>query len=393
MRRRWDIFCAVVDNFGDIGICWRLARQLAEERAADVRLWVDDLDAFARLCQAVSAFEDRQQVGPIDVRRWSRDRFEPNVEVADVVIEAFACELPASYVDAMACRSLAPVWINLEYLSAEDWVEDCHQLASPQARSSLSKYFFFPGFTPQTGGLLHERDLLGNRASFDRRAATEFWHRLGIEPQSDNECRVSLFCYENPALKPLLKTWEADSEAITVLATAGYATKQCARLLDHPLEPGAKLQRGPLTVIALPFLSQPDYDRLLWSCDVNFVRGEDSFVRAQWAQRPFIWQPYPQSEDTHLVKLAAFLGRYLESVAEKTPPLAAAVSHCWQAWNGKGDMAAAWSDFSQQLPLIERHQMEWVSQLDRLGDLSNNLADFVEQIERRGLVARHSSTL
>ncbi len=393
MRRRWDIFCAVVDNFGDIGICWRLAQQLADERAADVRLWVDDLAAFARLNPAVSVADDRQQIGLVEVRHWSRDRFDPHVEVPDVVIEAFACELPPTYVEAMSCRQLAPVWINLEYLSAEEWVEGCHQLASPRPQSSLSKYFFFPGFTPQTGGLLRERELLSQRAAFDDHAASEFWTRLGIEPRRDGELRVSLFCYENIALEPLLKVWQSGSEAITVFATSGFATQQCARLLDHPLEPGTKLQQGSLTIYALPFLTQPDYDRLLWSCDVNFVRGEDSFVRAQWAQLPFIWQPYPQSEETHLTKLEAFLERYLQSAAAESPSLGAAISQCWQAWNGRGDIAAAWLEFSNQLPLVERHQMAWVSQLDRLGDLSNNLADFVEQIERRRLVTHHSSAL
>jgi hypothetical protein len=25
MQLHWDIFCRVIDNFGDIGVCWRLA--------------------------------------------------------------------------------------------------------------------------------------------------------------------------------------------------------------------------------------------------------------------------------------------------------------------------------------------------------------------------------
>ena len=25
----WDIFCQVIDNHGDVGVCWRLARELA----------------------------------------------------------------------------------------------------------------------------------------------------------------------------------------------------------------------------------------------------------------------------------------------------------------------------------------------------------------------------
>ena len=155
---RWDIFCTVVDNYGDIGTCWRLAQQLAGEHEAEVRLWVDQLQGFARLCPAVSTDADEQHVGRIEIRRWRSDF--PTVEAADVVIEAFACELPESYIAAMARQTVAPVWINLEYLSAEDWVEGCHRLPSLRTKWPLAKYFFFPGFTPQTGGLLRERDLL-----------------------------------------------------------------------------------------------------------------------------------------------------------------------------------------------------------------------------------------
>ena len=45
VRRTWDIFCSVVDNFGDIGVCWRLARRLSAGLGQQVRLWVDDLAA------------------------------------------------------------------------------------------------------------------------------------------------------------------------------------------------------------------------------------------------------------------------------------------------------------------------------------------------------------
>ncbi|MBY0444112.1 MAG: elongation factor P maturation arginine rhamnosyltransferase EarP, partial [Burkholderiales bacterium] len=38
---RWDIFCRVIDNYGDIGVCWRLARQLSFEHGFAVRLMVD----------------------------------------------------------------------------------------------------------------------------------------------------------------------------------------------------------------------------------------------------------------------------------------------------------------------------------------------------------------
>ncbi len=371
--RRWDIFCRVVDNYGDIGTCWRLARQLAAEYRFDVRLWVDDLQSFTRLCPSVVSDVSEQQIDSIEIRHWPSEF--PEVEAADVVIEAFACELPTRYVAAMAKRPVAPVWINLEYLSAEAWVEDCHLLASPRSDSNLSKHFFFPGFTNRTGGLLREHDLLTTRAAFDSVAAGEFWQSLDIPPQTTDELRISLFCYENPAMPDLLQAWAAGPMAISLYTTPGPATRQVANWFGCELSPGAPLRRNSLTVYALPFLPQPDFDRLLWACDVNFVRGEDSFVRAQWAQKPFIWQIYPQSEDTHLIKLEAFLARYLEKSQDSS-----IVRQFWQAWNGPRDIAAVWPDFVAKRHSIEQHGKVWVSQLDQAGNLANNLSSFVRNI-------------
>jgi uncharacterized repeat protein (TIGR03837 family) len=293
--------------------------------------------------------------------------------VADVVIEAFACELPTSYVAAMAQRSAAPVWINLEYLSAEAWVDDCHLLTSPHPTWPLTKHFFFPGFTAKTGGLLRERDLPSARTAFDAKAEAEFWRSLGIDPRIDAELHISLFCYDNPALPELLQCWTDGPESIRVLASPGAATDQTARWFEEELLPGMSLQRNALTVHALPFLPQASYDRLLWACDVNFVRGEDSFVRAQWAQRPFVWQIYPQAENAHLAKLDAFLDRYLNESAD-----ADVIRRCWHGWHGSGNMAAAWREFAAKRDSIQQHGKVWAGQLDRATDLANNLVWFVQ---------------
>ena len=416
--RRWDIFCTVVDNLGDIGTCWRLARQLAAEHEVRVRLWIDKLESFACLCPSVSTAAAVQHVDSIEIRHWLSDfPAVDDADVADVVVEAFACELPATYVAAMARRGVVPVWINLEYLSAEDWVDDCHRLTSPHPTWPLKKTFFFPGFTPKTGGLLRERDLHSDRAAFDHAAQTEFWRSVNVAPRTEDELRVSLFCYENPAFPELLQCWADGPTAVRVLAAPGAATEQIARWSGTAFPPGTQLRRGALTVQALPFLSQPNYDRLLWSCDVNFVRGEDSFVRAQWAEQPFVWQIYPQTEGTHLIKLDAFLTRYLgelqddghpQKMADPCKPdaqakddfarasdmhdpirdsltrVSDAVRRCWRAWNDPGDkytenMASAWQSFSANRPAIQRHGKLWANQLDQQSDLANNLARFVQE--------------
>ncbi|MEO7323124.1 MAG: elongation factor P maturation arginine rhamnosyltransferase EarP, partial [Burkholderiales bacterium] len=160
----WDIFCRVVDNYGDIGVCWRLARQLAADHTMAVRLWVDNLDSFERLCPAIDVSQDSQRIAAIKVHRWCEPF--PDAVPGDVVIEAFGCELPAAFRAAMAEKSRAPLWINLEYLSAEKWVTENHALPSPQ--TTLTKYFFFPGFVAGTGGLLRERHLIAQRDKFQR---------------------------------------------------------------------------------------------------------------------------------------------------------------------------------------------------------------------------------
>lgn len=373
-----DIFCAVVDNYGDIGVCWRLARQLANEHGVDVRLWVDDLHSFGKLCPELDAGLDEQRCRGVAVRRWLADF--PEVEPSGLVIEAFACRLPQSYVEAMAARELKPVWVNLEYLSAEDWVEGCHKLPSPHPSLPLTKYFFFPGFTEKTGGLLLERDLPARRDAFQANAAVQerYWHSFGVAERGPGELRVSLFSYENNVMDGLLRGWEQGDQPVTCLLPEGRSLPQVAAFFGKPAaKAGVIWQHGNLRVQVLPFVEQERYDELLWACDVNFVRGEDSCVRAQWAAKPFIWQIYPQHDGVHLAKLEALRARYTAGL----PPAAAlAVHNMWLAWNGGPDIAGAWTHFAAQRGVLTRHGGEWAEKLAN-NNLALNLLDFYRQTE------------
>ena len=364
-----------MDNYGDIGVCWRLARQLAGERGHRVRLWVDDLKSFARLCPDIDPALDGQVCRGVEVRHWGASF--PAVAPGDVVIEAFACELPESFIRAMATRPVAPRWINLEYLSAEDWVTGCHGLPSPHG--ALLKYFYFPGFVPGTGGLLLEDGLLRERDAFqsDEGARAALWQRLGVAPPVPGEMRVSLFSYANVATLDLLEAWSASEAPVTCLVPEGTATAALAAgAFGGDPSVGSVWRRGALTLSILPFLEQPDYDRLLWACDVNFVRGEDSFVRAQWAGRPFVWHIYPQAEDAHHLKLGAFLDVYCAGMA---PDAATAVRGLWRGWNGvaPAGIAESWRGFRASLPVLTTFAPAWAGRLAGLGGLATNLEKFV----------------
>jgi len=316
---RWDIYCRVIDNFGDIGVCWRLATQLADAGDA-ARLVVEDASSLAWMAPR------REERWPhVSVLPWSA----PPADCGDVVVEAFGCDPPLSVIDAMRKTLPAPpVWINLEYLSAEAYVERSHGLPSPRA-DRLRKWFFYPGFTPATGGLLREPGLLERRAAFDRDAwlaARGLGNKNGGSGEH-SERVVSLFCYDGaPAVDALLDTLASEPMPTLLLLTPGPA-QSLVRADGWP--PHLRIER-------LPWLAQDEFDHLLWSADLNAVRGEDSLVRALWAGSPFLWQAYPQADGAHAAKLSALLARMALPV-----PAAQAL----RAWNG----LAAW----QGLPPLE----------------------------------------
>ncbi|MBC8996114.1 elongation factor P maturation arginine rhamnosyltransferase EarP [Pseudomonas sp. N40(2020)] len=372
LKTRWDIFCTVVDNYGDIGVTWRLARQLVAEHSLTVRLWVDDLRAFERICPEIDVSAAQQWQQGVEVRHWPNEWL--HADAADVVIAAFACQLPSAYMDAMAEREKPPLWMNLDYLSAEDWVTGCHGLPSVKYKS-VQKIFFFPGFQPGTGGLLRERGLLAQRQQFQQDAAAQrhFLQGLGIERAPDAQL-ISLFAYENAGLASWLDVLAADATPTQLLVPEGRILGDVARWLGvETLSVGAIHVRQALTVQVLPFVRQDQYDHLLWCCDFNAVRGEDSFVRAQWAGRPMLWHIYQQDEDIHLDKLDAFLALYTKGLS---PAAAEAMNGLWRAWSAGQPIGEHWLAARKHWPELQENAEAWCLEQGLQADLAAALVQF-----------------
>ena len=371
----WDIFCRVVDNYGDAAVCWRLARQLAAEHEATVRLWIDTLAPLHALCPQVAMGCARQSVAAVEVRVWPQ-AWE-TVQPAETVVEAFGCGLPDEYVRAMVEAARPPAWVVLEYLSAEAWVPQHHGLPSPHPRWGIPRYFFFPGFVEGTGGLLREAGLAERRRAFDAEARGRIWHSLGFEAPAERAAVVSIFAYAGVPLESLLSAWEHGEAPVIAGITHGKLAARAGAYLGRGAAVGAgqRLRRGNVEVRVLPFVPQHAYDELLWSSDCNFVRGEDSFVRAQWAALPFVWNIYPQTGDAHWKKLEAFLGLYC---AELPQDAASAVKNMWAAWNAGPGKAVdgAWHEFRRHEAILAGHARAWAAHWSEAADLAGNLAQF-----------------
>ena len=358
----WDIFCRVIDNFGDVGVCWRLCADLAN-RGQRVRLWLDDLSALPWM--APGALEG--QHANITVHRWLETMDSQGLQTLEpgqVWVEAFGCEIEPVFISCFKQHTkTAPVWINLEYLSAESFVERSHTLPSPvmsgQAKG-WTKYFFYPGWTHKTGGLLREPWIKARQALVSEASKTAWLQRFGVTWKGEK--LISLFCYESAAVSGLLDALGDFGAPLRLLVTEGQAKTAVQKALR------ARSEIHSLEVSYLPTLSQTDFDQLLWACDLNFVRGEDSLVRAIWAGKPLVWHIYPQKDDAHHAKLDAFLSRM-----DAPPSL-----HQWHHyWNGLISQAPENRLDAQQLAEWHTHALDFRGRLDSQPDLTQQLIEFV----------------
>lgn len=346
--RSWDIFCRVIDNHGDLGVCWRLSADLAQ-RGHAVRLWVDDASALTWM----APHTERPKV---EVLRWEDhvNMHQPN----DVVIEAFGCALPEA-VEQQLAQHPKTVWLNLEYLSAEDYVERHHGLPSPVMHGpakGATKWFFYPGLTEGSGGLLREPDLQQRQLQFQKAAWLTQW--ITQKEKRNDERYIALFCYEPEPLRAWLQQLAHDPTPTCLLVTAGRAQQAVQAVLPQ-------IDRGndALHIEWLPYLSQTDFDHLLWACDINMVRGEDSLVRAIWAGQPWVWHIYPQDDLAHHHKLQALCDRLA---------MPQDLQAFQRRWNGVSDeplsaltpdTLARWTDWSQATKRVLQAQNDLASQL------------------------------
>lgn len=377
-NKRWDIFCKIVDNFGDIGICWRLSQQLVKEHHCQVRLFIDDLTTAKKIIPALVDTLQQQSINGVEISTWPTMPIEP----ATVVIGAFACELPDTYIQLMPASQ--SVWVNLEYLSAEDWVSDYHAKPSPHPSLAITKHFYFPGFKSDTGSLIRESNLIKARDNFVGSETEQlvFWQKLGAFNEISeikNSIKISLFCYPQANIQYLILALMSVNKPVDLFVPADSTTKSFNEILiDFEVINAKMMRKANITMHFLPFLCQAEYDHLLWACDLNFVRGEDSWIRAIWAGKPFIWQPYIQTEHTHITKLNAFLEVYSSTASHEIKSLLADAHLSWS--NVENSDLMSLQHMIKHLPKLSCYAQLQANLLAEQTDLATKLVSFSENL-------------
>ena len=305
MAEAW-VFVRVIDNYGDAGVGWRLSCLLAEYLHMHVRLWIDDTDALNKLVPAP------EKQARITIEAWQGDAMmqQQLSAAADpvLVIETFGCELPPQVLERM--RQCRPLWLNWEYLTAEDWAVGLHAMSSLQP-NGLEKYFWFMGIDADSGGLLREPDYLAEREKFRQQPQLQqaFRQEYGLPLQHTGQLWL-VFAYTSGQWAQWMAMWQQADTPVTLWLAGGQVIEslRAAKLIapEELQQEGDICELGNVTLVRIPFVPQAAFDRLLWLADAAIVRGEDSFVRALWAGLPFFWHIYRQDDDVHLQKLHSF---------------------------------------------------------------------------------------
>ena len=375
-RKNITILCKVVDNFGDIGFVYRLARALTElDSTLNLRLVVSDLNAFSQLAPQVVPDRAEQICCGWQIFDWNAGdectrAFSQNPPA--IILECFQCGRP-DWLETLLFDSpggaepLAYI-VNIDYLTAEDYADEFHLLKSGTRSARVKKINFMPGFTKKTGGLILDRDFMQNRT----RALEARQKDASTVAATRDAFTVAMFSYERdfaPVLEAMAAFRRRSGRNVRVLVAAGKS--------HAPFMKAWEQAEKPVEVETLPFLPQQDWDALLCRTDFNFVRGEDSLSRACLAGVPFVWQAYIQDENYHLVKLAALNERLRPCLSEAD---FCAYNEYTRAYNVGKDSADGLERLLLEAEALRAGFARFADNLAANGNMAANLLEWISSL-------------
>ena len=361
------VLCKVVDNFGDIGVVYRLCKQLLFiNPGLKINLVIDDLSSFKKINSKINPKLNFQNADGMDIYFWNdaelchKEFIKNDGEKLCVILECFQCGRPEWMEKILFQEKLnrTVLIIMIDYLTAEKYAEDFHCLKSLTRSAKVQKVNFMPGFTEKTGGLIIDSE----------------WEK----PEYNKDGPVLFFTYE--------KNWSPFVKAVSEWAKDNPFWQNKKSFLLAPgrgkksfLDAWSSLPKAlPLT--NLDFMNQNEWDKMMKSSSVLFIRGEESLSRACLSGIPFVWHAYPQSEEYQLVKVNALLERIKIHFSEEEYKL---IKNLWIDFNTNDkelDKEKFYNDtklFLQNAQKLEKGFMDFTLSLRKNGDLASNLMTFI----------------
>lgn len=349
-----DIFCDVIDNYGDVGVTYRLAREFSKiYPEAKIRLILNSINEFELMKNNSASFKNIEVLSFQDIEGLE------NIKTANLIIEAFGCDLPEKYLERAYFDS--DLLINLEYFSAETWIDDFHLVESPLAKGKLKKIFFMPGLSEKSGGLVVDKEFLETIAKVQKNK--KFY--LDKYNLAENQVIATVFSYEKNFEK-FLEGLAKLKKKITLLIMSEKTQKNFTKYFEN------KEKYDKITFVKCPFYKYDEYQEILALSDFNLVRGEDSFARALILGKPFLWHIYPQEENIHLKKLNDFLDRY--SSDEKLKQTFISYNTCQNE---------DYTYFFENMKQIAEHNKNYSTYIIENLDLVKKIKNYIENFRRK----------
>lgn len=366
---RFEIFCDPIDNYGDVGFCWRLARELVDRFNCSVVFRTRDVDLACKFAQNSEEIKET-----IFISGWDESKNDEKPP-ADFLLAGFSCALPESTISRIMVKDKKPILINIEYLSAENWVESFHGKPSIDNIEGMKIFFYFPGFTEKTGGLLREKSVF--QSGDNNRSREKYFSGKFHFFENSDKFTIFIFSYEAPWIKNLLNLWIKSNKPVRLVVIDKKIIKNISCVIGLDFNEQGSYQFGNLEIVVLPFLSHFDFDVLLNISDFNIVRGEDSLVRALWAMKPFLWDIYKQENDDHLNKLFSFN----EILTKKWPHRIAEIYFDLSLrWNTGKFSQKDWVELVKEIDLFKYNIENYVEKLKNQEDMATSLMKFCHSV-------------
>lgn len=380
-----DIFCEIIDNYGDIGVVYRVAKELQKsfENRVKIRVFLNRIDEFMKINSNVKDIGFQEIDGIVYVTfQYLKENID-KFKTSDVIIEAFGCNIPEEYMEKAYEGST--LMINLEYLSAEDWIEDFHLQSSPLGKGKLKKYFFMPGFTEKSGGVIADSNYINRMEKVNSNRKEYEKKYLSMIENVDSKLVGTVFSYEKN-FEPLFRDLKEIDKDFVLLAL-GEKTQNSIKefLKKNSVEVfGNCIKYGKIEVIFYDFLNQEEYEELINTVDFNFVRGEDSFIRAVLTGKPYLWHIYCQDEFVHMDKLEGFLDKFIRVIPDKDSEFTENIIKLFKDYNFRRENNLEigkenYLYFFNNLDRVEKNNMIFRDFLIQKCNLINKLKYFIEK--------------
>ncbi|MDR1834194.1 MAG: elongation factor P maturation arginine rhamnosyltransferase EarP [Fusobacteriaceae bacterium] len=377
----FDIFCKVIDNYGDIGVVLRLAKELRRTLPGEtsIRVIVNSLKELKVLCPAIKERRPMQQWGGLTFIR--EDFFLANFRnpgPAPLILQTFGCELPEEYLEV--AREKSKLLVNIEYLTGEKWAEGCHLKESP-GPGTLRKYFYFPGFTPESGGILSRPHLSERIRKNPEKYRFKYFGSFGA---GEDALRGTVFSYERDFSNffEALRLLDRPVLLLVIGEKAGNSVRKNLSFF-HKKDFGNIYKCGKIELKCVDFFNQDMYEELVDAADFNLARGEDSAAIAAASGKPYLWELYPQEGNAQMEKLEGFLrvyGKFWDRESPQWEKTAALFREYNDRSQGTQDPSVeSWLHYFRNLDAIASVHEQFAAELTTRCNLLEKLKSFIQE--------------